>query len=464
MSNRMWGGRFGGGPDDIMEEINASIGFDQRLFAHDIRGSLAHADMLVAQGIISPEDGTAIADGLGQILAEIESGDFEFSRALEDIHMNIEARLAALIGPAAGRLHTARSRNDQVATDFRLYVRDTLDHLAAQTAGLMGVLVDKAATHADTIMPGFTHLQPAQPVTFGHHMLAYVEMLARDHGRLMDARKRLNENPLGAAALAGTGFNIDRHQTAAALGFDKPTGNSMDSVSARDFALEALSAAAICATHLSRLAEEIVIYATPQFGFFTLPDAFSTGSSIMPQKRNPDAAELIRAKTGRIIGALSGLMIVMKGLPLAYSKDMQEDKEGVFNALDSLSLCLAAMAGMMASIGVNKDAMHAAAGSGFSTATDLADWLVREAGLPFRDAHHTTGAIVALAEEKHCQLADLALADMQAVNAAIHDGIYSVLSVEASVASRTSYGGTAPDNVRAMVGQWQAWLQENGAG
>lgn len=464
MSNRMWGGRFGGGPDDIMEEINASIGFDQRLFAQDIRGSLAHADMLVAKGIISPADGTAISDGLRQILAEIESGDFEFSRALEDIHMNIEARLAELIGPTAGRLHTARSRNDQVATDFRLYVRDTLDHLAAQTASLMAVLVDKAAAHADTIMPGFTHLQPAQPVTFGHHMLAYVEMLARDHGRLMDARKRMNENPLGAAALAGTGFDIDRHKTAAALGFDKPTGNSMDSVSARDFALEALSAASICATHLSRLAEEIVIYATPQFGFFTLPDAFSTGSSIMPQKRNPDAAELIRAKTGRIIGALNGLMIVMKGLPLAYSKDMQEDKEGVFNGLDSLSLCLAAMAGMMATIGVNKDAMHAAAGSGFSTATDLADWLVREAGLPFRDAHHATGAFVALAEEKDCRLADLALADMQAVNAAITDGIYSVLSVEASVASRTSYGGTAPDNVRAMVAHWQAWLQENGAG
>ena len=463
MSNRMWGGRFGGGPDDIMEEINASIGFDQRLFAQDIRGSLAHADMLVAQGIISAEDGAAIVEGLNKILAEIETGSFSFSRALEDIHMNIEARLAELIGPTAGRLHTARSRNDQVATDFRLYVRDTLDHLADQVTALMGVLVEKAAAHADTIMPGFTHLQPAQPVTFGHHMLAFVEMLARDHGRLMDARARLNENPLGAAALAGTGFAIDRHKTAEALGFDRPTGNSMDSVSARDFALEAMSAAAICATHLSRLAEEIVVFATPQFGFFTLPDAFSTGSSIMPQKRNPDAAELIRAKTGRIIGSLNGLMIVMKGLPLAYSKDMQEDKEGVFNALDSLSLCLAAMAGMMSAIGVNKDAMLAAAGSGFSTATDLADWLVREAGLPFRDAHHATGAIVALAEEKDCQLADLALADMQAVNAAITEGVYSVLSVEASVASRTSYGGTAPDNVRAMVGQWQAWLKENGA-
>ena len=463
MSNRMWGGRFGGGPDDIMEEINASIGFDQRLFAQDIRGSLAHADMLVAQGIISAEDGAAIADGLAQILREIERGDFTFSRALEDIHMNIEARLGELIGAAAGRLHTARSRNDQVATDFRLYVRDTLDHLAAQTAALMAVLVDKAAAHADTIMPGFTHLQPAQPVTFGHHLLAYVEMLSRDYGRLCDARARMNESPLGAAALAGTGFDIDRHKTAEALGFDRPTGNSMDSVSARDFALEAMAAASICATHLSRLAEEIVIFATPNFGFFTLPDAFSTGSSIMPQKRNPDAAELIRAKTGRIIGALNGLLIVMKGLPLAYSKDMQEDKEGVFNALDSLSLCLAAMAGMMASLGVNQDTMRAAAGNGFSTATDLADWLVREAGLPFREAHHATGALVALAEEKNCALDGLSLADMQNVNAAINDGIFDVLSVENSVKSRVSYGGTAPDNVRAMIGQWQAWLAEHAA-
>ncbi|MGC6535517.1 MAG: argininosuccinate lyase [Parvibaculales bacterium] len=460
MSNRMWGGRFGGGPDDIMEEINASIGFDQRLFAQDIRGSLAHADMLVAQGIISAEDGAQIRGGLEQIQTEIESGAFTFSRALEDIHMNIEARLSELIGAAAGRLHTARSRNDQVATDFRLYVRDTIDHLAGQTAALMQALTDKAAAHADTIMPGFTHLQPAQPVTFGHHMLAYVEMLSRDYGRLMDARKRLNESPLGAAALAGTGFAIDRAATAQALGFDRPTGNSMDSVSARDFALETLSAASICATHLSRLAEEIVVFATPNFGFFDLPDAFSTGSSIMPQKRNPDAAELIRAKTGRIIGALNGLLIVMKGLPLAYSKDMQEDKEGVFNALDSLSLCLAAMTGMMQSLGVNKDAMRAAAGNGFSTATDLADWLVREAGLPFRDAHHATGALVAMAEDKQCDLADLSLADMQTVNAAITEDVFSVLTVEASVASRQSFGGTAPDNVRARVDHWQAWLQD----
>jgi argininosuccinate lyase len=327
MSNRMWGGRFGGGPDDIMEEINASIGFDQRLFSQDIRGSLAHCAMLAQNGIISKQDAASIADGLTQILAEIETGEFEFTRALEDIHMNIESRLAELIGPNAGRLHTARSRNDQVATDFRLYVRDTIDHLTGQIHALMQVLAAKAETHADTIMPGFTHLQPAQPVTFGHHLLAYVEMLSRDHGRLLDARKRLNENPLGAAALAGTSFPIDRHQTAAELGFDRPTNNSMDSVSARDFALETLSAAAICATHLSRLAEEIVIFASPNFGFFNLPDAYSTGSSIMPQKRNPDAAELVRAKSGRIIGALNGLMIVMKGLPLAYSKDMQEDHD-----------------------------------------------------------------------------------------------------------------------------------------
>lgn len=463
MSNRMWGGRFGGGPDDIMEEINASIGFDQRLFAQDIRGSLAHAQMLVKQGIISPEDGAAIIDGLNQIAAEHEAGNFTFSRALEDIHMNIEARLAELVGEAAGRLHTARSRNDQVATDFRLYVRDTLDHLTDQISGLMAVLVEKAQAHAATIMPGFTHLQPAQPVTFGHHLLAYVEMLSRDYGRLIDARKRLNESPLGAAALAGTGFDTDRHMTADALGFDRPMGNSMDAVSARDFALEALAAAAICATHLSRLAEEIVIFSGPAYGFFTLPDAFSTGSSIMPQKRNPDAAELIRAKSGRIIGALTGLAIVMKGLPLAYSKDMQEDKEGVFDALDSLSLCLAAMTGMMDKIEADPAAMLAAAGSGFSTATDLADWLVREAGLPFRQAHHVTGTLVAMAEENDCQLDGLSLADMQSVEADITDKVFDVLSVEKSVASRTSYGGTAPDNVREQAALWQGWLADRAA-
>ncbi|MDC0148383.1 argininosuccinate lyase [Alphaproteobacteria bacterium] len=458
MSNRMWGGRFGGGPDDIMEEINASIGFDQRLFSQDIRGSLAHCTMLADNGIISKQDAASIADGLTKILAEIEAGDFEFTRALEDIHMNIESRLAELIGPTAGRLHTARSRNDQVATDFRLYVRDTIDHLTGQISALMQVLAAKAQTHADTIMPGFTHLQPAQPVTFGHHLLAYVEMLSRDHGRFIDARKRLNENPLGAAALAGTSFPIDRHQTSAELGFDRPTNNSMDSVSARDFALETLAAAAICATHLSRLAEEIVIFASPNFGFFNLPDAYSTGSSIMPQKRNPDAAELVRAKSGRIIGALSGLMIVMKGLPLAYSKDMQEDKEGTFNALDSLSLCLAAMTGMMDAMTPNTQAMRDAAGRGFSTATDLADWLVREADLPFRQAHHVTGALVALAEKHGKQLSELSLAQMQAEDARITEGVFAVLSVENSVASRTSHGGTAPDNVRAAAAAWQAHL------
>ncbi len=461
MSNRMWGGRFGGGPDDIMEEINASISFDQRLFAQDIRGSLAHAQMLVKQGIISAEDGKAIAQGLEQIEAEINAGDFTFSRALEDIHMNIEARLGEIIGAAAGRLHTARSRNDQVATDFRLYVRDALDHMSAQIHALMGVLTAKAEAHAETIMPGFTHLQPAQPVTFGHHLLAYVEMLSRDAGRFTDARQRMNESPLGAAALAGTGFPIDRAMTAAALGFDAPMGNSMDAVSARDFALETLSACAICATHLSRLAEEIVIFSGPAYGFFILPDAFSTGSSIMPQKRNPDAAELVRAKAGRIIGALGGLLVVMKGLPLAYSKDMQEDKEGVFNALDSLSLCLAAMGGMMEALEVNAEAMRAAAGSGFSTATDLADWLVRKAGLPFREAHHVTGQLVALAEEKNCGLDALSLADMQQVEAAISDDVFSVLSVENSVASRNVFGGTAPEAVRARLAHWQNWLKEN---
>jgi argininosuccinate lyase len=461
MSNRMWGGRFGGSPDDIMEEINASIGFDQRLFAQDIRGSRAHCDMLAAQGIISSEDAAAILGALTQIEAEIEAGEFSFSRSLEDIHLNIEARLTDMIGPAAGRLHTARSRNDQVATDFRLFVRDSLDHLAAQTTALMRALAQQAETHAALIMPGFTHLQPAQPVTYGHHLLAYVEMLSRDRGRFADARARLNQSPLGAAALAGTSFPIDRHATASALGFDAPTANSMDSVSARDFALEALSAMSICATHLSRLAEEIVIFASPDFGFLVLPDAFSTGSSIMPQKRNPDAAELVRAKTGRIIGALTGLFIVMKGLPLAYSKDMQEDKEGVFNALDSLSLCLAAMTGMIETLTPAPARMLAAAGKGFSTATDLADWLVRQADVPFRDAHHITGALVALAEKNGCDLADLALGDMQNVDARITDDVYSVLSVENSVASRTSFGGTAPENVRAAARDWCAALGDD---
>ena len=460
MSNRMWGGRFGGSPDDIMEEINASIGFDQRLFAQDIRGSRAHCKMLAAQGIISDEDAAAILGALTQIEAEIEAGEFSFSRALEDIHLNIEARLTDIIGPAAGRLHTARSRNDQVATDFRLFVRDSLDHLTTQTNALMSVLAKHAETHAALIMPGFTHLQTAQPVTYGHHLLAYIEMLSRDRGRFADARARLNQSPLGAAALAGTSFPIDRHATASALGFDAPTANSIDSVSARDFALEALSAMSICATHLSRLAEEIVIFASPDFGFLELPDAFSTGSSIMPQKRNPDAAELVRAKSGRIIGALTGLFVVMKGLPLAYSKDMQEDKEGVFNALDSLSLCLAAMTGMMEKLTPVPERMLAAAGKGFSTATDLADWLVRKADVPFRDAHHITGALVALAEKNGCDLADLTHADMQNVDARITDDVFSVLSVENSVASRTSFGGTAPENVRAAAQSWRAALKD----
>lgn len=460
MSNRMWGGRFGDGPDDIMEEINASIGFDQRLYSQDLNGSRAHASMLVHQGIIEPEDGNAIADGLDKIEAEIKDGSFQFTRALEDIHMNIEDRLRELIGPTAGRLHTARSRNDQVATDFRLYVRETIDHIESQITKLQHVMATRALDHADTIMPGFTHLQTAQPVTFGHHLLAYVEMLARDKSRFLDARKRLNECPLGAAALAGTSFPIDRELTATSLGFDRPTANSIDSVSARDFALEALSAASICATHLSRLAEEIVIFASSAFHFFELPDAFSTGSSIMPQKRNPDAAELVRAKSGRIIGALTSFLVVMKGLPLAYSKDMQEDKEGVFDALDSLSLCLAAMAGMMEKMGIDAQRMQDAAGAGFSTATDLADWLVRELNIPFRDAHHITGALVALAETQKCGLEALSLADMQAVDARITQDVFSVLGVENSVASRTSFGGTAPENVKKAASHWLNQLKK----
>ena len=460
MSNRMWGGRFGDGPDDIMEEINASIGFDQRLYSQDLNGSRAHASMLVQQGIIEPEDGNAIADGLDKIEAEIKDGSFQFTRALEDIHMNIEDRLRELIGPTAGRLHTARSRNDQVATDFRLYVRATIDPIESQITNLQHVMATRALDHADTIMPGFTHLQTAQPVTFGHHLLAYVEMLARDKSRFLDARKRLNECLLGAAALAGTSFPIDRELTATSLGFDRPTANSIDSVSARDFALEALSAASICATHLSRLAEEIVIFASSAFHFFELPDAFSTGSSIMPQKRNPDAAELVRAKSGRIIGALTSFLVVMKGLPLAYSKDMQEDKEGVFDALDSLSLCLAAMAGMMEKMGIDAQRMQDAAGAGFSTATDLADWLVRELNIPFRDAHHITGALVALAETQKCGLEALSLADMQAVDARITQDVFSVLGVENSVASRTSFGGTAPENVKKAASHWLNQLKK----
>ncbi len=449
--NQMWGGRFSAGPDAIMEEINASIDFDRKLYAQDIAGSLAHVSMLGEQGIVSADDQGKIEDGLRTILSEIESGAFEYSRSLEDIHMNVENRLAELIGPAAGRLHTARSRNDQVALDFRLWVRDRTDAMIDDLTSLIAVLLDKAETHAAAIMPGFTHMQTAQPVTFGHHCLAYVEMFTRDRARFRDARVRMNECPLGAAALAGTGFDIDRQATAEALGFARPTRNSLDTVSDRDFALEFLSAASICATHLSRLAEEIVIWSTPQFNFVRLSDRFSTGSSIMPQKKNPDAAELVRGKVGRINGALVGLLTVMKGLPLTYSKDMQEDKEGVFDGAETLELCLAAMRGMVDDMTINEDAMRAAAGSGFSTATDLADWLVREADLPFRDAHHVTGRAVALAEQKGCELHELELSELQSINPQITQGVYSVLTVDASVASRTSFGGTAPDGVRAQI-------------
>ena len=453
--NSMWGGRFASGPDAIMEEINASIGFDQKLYAQDISGSRAHAQMLHDQGILSSADRDSIDQGLRKILSEIESGTFEFSRALEDIHMNVENRLAELIGPAAGRLHTARSRNDQVALDFRMWVRDQADAAALALEKFIAALLDKAEVHADTVMPGFTHLQTAQPVTFGHHCLAYVEMMARDLSRFRDARERMNECPLGAAALAGTGFNIDRHATAQALGFREPTRNSLDSVSDRDFALEFLSAASICATHLTRLAEEIVIWSTPQFNFIQLSDKFSTGSSIMPQKKNPDAAELVRGKGARVVGSLVGLLTVMKGLPLTYSKDMQEDKEGVFDAAETLELCLAAMTGMISDMTVNEESMAAAAGSGYSTATDLADWLVREAGIPFRDAHHVTGRAVALAESKGCELAELPLPQLQELHPEITDAVYDVLTVQASVASRTSFGGTAPSSVRAQIAYWR---------
>lgn len=461
MSNKMWGGRFGEGPDRIMEEINASIGFDQRFFAQDIRGSKAHCAMLAETGIISRADADQIVAGLDAVLAEIEEGRFTFKRELEDIHMNVESRLADLIGATAGRLHTARSRNDQVALDFKLYIRDTIDHLDEQLAEFQMALVDKAEAHADTIMPGYTHLQTAQPVTFGHHCLAYVEMAGRDRSRLTDARKRLNESPLGAAALAGTSFPIDRHMTAKALGFDGPTRNSLDSVSDRDFVLETLSAAAITATHLSRLAEEIVIWSNPGFNFIRLTDGFTSGSSIMPQKRNPDAAELVRAKSGRVIGGLTTLLIVMKGLPLAYSKDMQEDKEAAFDALDALSLSLAAMTGMISTLTVNTPEMRAAASRGFSTATDLADWLVRALGLPFRQAHHVTGTLVGIAEKKGIDLDALTLDEMQAVEPGITDEVYGVLGVDNSVRSRTSFGGTAPDNVRAACAHWRAQFGRN---
>jgi argininosuccinate lyase len=450
-SNAMWGGRYAAAPAELMERINASINFDQRLYAQDILGSKAHCQMLVKQEIITAADGDRIMSGLDRILQDIESDNFNFKTALEDIHMNVEAALAERIGEAAGRLHTGRSRNDQVATDFRLWTRDAIDIVDAQLQDLQCALIKVAEQHVETIMPGFTHLQPAQPVTFGHHLLAYVEMFGRDRGRFMDARKRLNESPLGAAALAGTAFPIDREATATSLGFDRPMANSLDAVSARDFTLEFLAAGSIAATHLSRLAEEIVIWASPQFGFVKLSDAFSTGSSIMPQKRNPDAAELARAKVGRILGAFTALSVVMKGLPLAYGKDMQEDKEPTFDATDSLSLAITAMAGMVADLETNSDAMRAALKVGFPTATDLADWLVRELSLPFRQAHHATGRIVSLAEEQGCLLEDLSLKMMQSVEPRINASIYSVLSVDASAKSRTSFGGTAPENVRAAA-------------
>jgi len=454
----MWGGRFAAGPDAIMEAINASIGFDRRLARQDIAGSQAHAAMLAATGIIEGSDAQAIREGLLTVLSEIEAGDFAFSTALEDIHMNVEARLKEVIGEPAGRLHTARSRNDQVATDFRLWVRDQCDGAVQALEALQRALLAQADAGADWVMPGFTHLQVAQPVTWGHHMLAYVEMLARDRGRFADARRRMNVSPLGAAALAGTSFAIDRHMTASALGFDAPMGNSLDAVSDRDFALEFLAAASIGAMHLSRLAEELVIWSSAQFRFVRMSDRWSTGSSIMPQKRNPDAAELIRAKIGRIFGANVALMTVMKGLPLTYSKDMQEDKEQVFDAADNYMLALAAMTGMVGDMTANREVLRAAAATGFSTATDLADWLVRALGLPFREAHHVTGALVALAEAQGCDLPDLTLAQMQGVHAGITAAVFDVLGVENSVASRMSYGGTAPAQVRAQVARWQEAL------
>ncbi len=450
-ANTLWGGRFAGGPAQIMQRINASIGFDHRLYAQDIAGSKAHCEMLVAQGIITLADGTQILAGLDTILAEITAGKFSFSEALEDIHMNIEARLAELIGPAAGRLHTARSRNDQVALDFRLWVRDAVDHLEAALRDLQRALLARAGEHAATLMPGFTHLQSAQPVSLGHHLLAYVEMFGRDRSRLMDARARMNESPLGAAALAGTSFPIDRDRTAQALGFARPMRNSLDAVSDRDFALEFLAACAIAATHLSRLAEEIVLWSSAQFAFIQLTDEFSTGSSIMPQKRNPDAAELIRGKTGRVSGALNALLMVMKGLPLAYSKDMQEDKEQVFDAADTMNLCIAAMTGMIRTMIIKPDAMLAAAGKGYSTATDLADWLVRELNIPFRQAHHITGEAVKCAEAQSRTLEQLTLADLQAVEPRITAAAQAMLSAPASAASRVSFGGTAPVRVREAI-------------
>jgi argininosuccinate lyase len=454
----MWGGRFSDKPAELMQAINVSIGFDRRLATQDLEGSRAHAAMLQKTGVITSQDAQAIQNGLEAIGQEMAAGTFPFREEFEDIHMNVEARLRELIGPAAGRLHTARSRNDQVALDFRMWVREACDRTSVQIQALQRALVAKAEPHAATLMPGFTHLQPAQPVTFGHHLMAYVEMFGRDASRFADARARMNESPLGAAALAGSPFPIDRHATAEALGFAAPAANSLDAVADRDFALEALAAASICAIHLSRLAEEIVIWMTPQFGFITLTDAFTTGSSIMPQKKNPDAAELVRAKAGRLLGSFTQLAVVMKGLPLTYSKDMQEDKVPTFEAFDALELSLSAMTGMIADLEPNAERMATAAGAGFSTATDLADWLVRELALPFRDAHHITGAAVKRAEQLGCGLVDLPLADLQALEPRITDGVYKVLSPEASVASRMSYGGTAPQQVRGQIQRWKEIL------
>jgi argininosuccinate lyase len=460
MSNKMWGGRFTERPDAIMEEINVSIDVDRQLYAQDIAASKAHAAMLAAQGIITANDAKNIKAGLDTISSEIASGSFDFKRALEDIHMNVESRLGELIGPAAGRLHTARSRNDQVATDFRLYVRDSIDATDAALAAFQRALVERAIEHAGTVMPGFTHLQTAQPVTFGHHLLAYVEMAARDRGRFADARKRLNESPLGAAALAGTSFPIDRDATAKALGFARPMANSLDAVSDRDFVLETLSAAAIASVHLSRFAEEIVIWTSPLVGLLRLSDKFTTGSSIMPQKRNPDAAELVRAKTGRVVGALTALLIVMKGLPLAYQKDMQEDKQGAMEAFGALSLAIRAMTGMVMDLAPDESRMKTAAGEGYATATDLADWLVRTLKMPFRDAHHITGRIVAVASKAGVPLHQMPLKDMQAFEPRITAAALDMLSVEASVKSRNSFGGTAPKNVLAQAKGWLKRLEK----
>ena len=458
--NKMWGGRFATGPDAVMDAINVSIDTDRRMASHDLQGSRAHCEMLVATGILSPGDGKAILEGLARIESEIAAGTFPFRREFEDIHLNVEARLKELIGEAAGRLHTARSRNDQVATDFKLYVREACDAVGAALKALQKALLSQADAHAGALMPGFTHLQTAQPVTFGHYMLAYVEMFARDAGRFADARTRLNECPLGAAALAGTSFPIDRQMTAKALGFEAPARNSLDAVSDRDFALEVLSASSICAVHLSRLAEELVVWSSAEFAFVRLPDQWTTGSSIMPQKRNPDAAELVRAKTGRITGALVSLLMVMKGLPLAYSKDMQEDKPPTFEALDALLISLAAMAGMIETLAISAPRMEEAAGRGFATATDLADWLVQALGMPFRDAHHVTGRLVKLAEEQGIALETLPLADMQLVEPRITADVYSRLGAAQSVASRMSEGGTSPTRVREQIAYWRKRLAQ----